>query len=1621
MTIHVLGPLLVKGDRASALAPRDRVVLGALVVRLGQEVPLDTLTDALWGDLPPASAAKVVQGCVVRLRRVLGAELILTGQAGYRLVVAAHAVDAQRFEALLDQGVEQLAVGEPDRAAYTVQQALALWRGAPLPELEDWEPGRLEAQRLTDLRLQAEELLVEALISTGQHHQVLAEARARVGEEPLRERRWQLLARAQYQSGLQADALTTLRRAREHLIDELGLDPSPELVALETAILRQDPALEMGAAPVPPGEPPYPGLMSFDVGDAATFFGREQEVQNCLRTWSAHGLVTVVGPSGSGKSSLVRAGVAAQVAARGHRVVVMTPGSRPLRALRAAVDGAASAKDVVLVVDQAEELVTACVDEDERQSFVTALVDLAPRVRPVFALSADRLGELAAYPQLVRLIEPGIYLLTRLDSAALRDVIERPARLTGLLLEPGLVDVLVRDVEEQPGALPMLAHALRQTWERREGRTLTVAGYEASGGIQGAVAQSAEDVYHDLTAAQQTDLRDLLLRLVSPSPDREPALNRVPHDVVAPDDRRRAIVERLVRARLLTRDQGTVEIAHASLVRAWPRLRRWLADDLQGQLLWHHLADSTLSWDSSGRPDDELYRGTRLAAATEWERRARPSLTQAERDFLTASRQLHERDARRAQDEATRQRRSVRRLRVLVAAVAAVALVATLLGVSASRQADRADGEALRARSHELAASSLQVLGDDPGLARALAVASAADVTTAPSLQTSGALHRALAEDRVVARLTFPHDVGRLTAHIHPDGDRVAMTSEWPGRGARAVDVQWVGTGEHHTINLPGDAEASSAIFDRARYSPGGEQLLAGVLWHPSHPGRIGPEMDERAEPPAGLAGVHVYDAESHELLQVIDVGPCGGGLLDATDTHLSVYVPDGPGCTWGIAVPRTLLLVDRGSAEVTELARGVTNLVGAAVLSADGGVVAHEYRVPREDPDDTEDAGASGAPERREIVVRDLLRGTEVGRWEGDVLRAVSPDGQFVLQGLGGWEVRDLDDPDAGPVRFGGESGVGTYADFAADGQTVLTVGSNGEVNRWDHRTGQRVANHPGLREGELSVARDGRVAVADASGVGVAVVDLDRGAEGPRLRTCEVDTSRLASVERTGSQMLVASPCQSGPHQTLVVELAEGEVRAVAQHEGHGWAPAPDGGRWFRSVEQGAGLADALEVVGAGSVETVRLQGVCYRYVEGGASPQEAGCAVLPEQPFFFDPCDVAWSPDGDLLAAKACPFHPGLAVWDTRSGDLVHAVAHLHQEIEDAPVDVAFTPDGSELVVTTDGGRVVVLSVEDWSVVRQGVPAVAGGWWLTVAGFTAAGDILAVSEIHAPDGSSDSALHRIDGQTFETLASRLSLHEGAVLDAAYWPATDRVATASAQGVVRVWDSSLDLVHEVPVGPAVPALTWLDQERLAVLSQDGALSVVTTDPQQLLSLGRSDLSRPLTTAECRRFGFPDPGCPTLAVLAAWAAPPDDLDGTYRLVRDAASLTADMVASFESEHGATPDAASQEELTFIGADVLRDRTGLELTLQDSVFEIRPLGQAPTQIQEPEPFCEGSYQTSGDTLNLTAERGSWCLPGLYLEATYELTDDGLHLDLEGFRGPYWERYLWADQMLTRTG
>ena len=402
-------------------------------------------------------------------------------------------------------------------------------------------------------------------------------------------------------------------------------------------------------------------------------------------------------------------------------MTVLTPGSDPAASLVAAV--ASSRPSRVLVIDQLEELFTAGHPVAAVSSFLDQLVTLAVSGdRVVAVVRADQIGGLSASPGMARMVERGLHLVTPMSAVALRRAIEGPAAQAGLRIEQGLVELLVREIEDEPGALPLLSHALAETWARREAGVLTVDGYRATGGIHGAVAQSAEQMWESLPPDQQATVRDLWLRLVVPTPDGDPVAVRLALSVAAPDPERERVVDLLVRCRLVTTDDRTVSVAHEAVIRAWPRLRSWLDEDSAGLLTLRHLSVAAEDWHAGGRPHSELYRGPRLDAALAWRERAAPTLTPVEDAFLdaAAARARAEQEGVRAR---ARQRvRENRRLRLTATATALGLVLALLAGSLAVQRSREASSTARDALIDSLVARSVALRSTQRDLAALLAV-----------------------------------------------------------------------------------------------------------------------------------------------------------------------------------------------------------------------------------------------------------------------------------------------------------------------------------------------------------------------------------------------------------------------------------------------------------------------------------------------------------------------------------------------------------------------------------------------------------------------------------------------------------------------------------------------------------------------------------------------------------------------------------------------------------------------------------------------------------------------------------------------------------------------------------
>ncbi len=576
-------------------------------------------------------------------------------------------------------------------------------------------------------------------------------------------------------------------------------------------------------------ECPYPGLAAFTAEQARWFFGRARliaEVTSRIDNSLREGTLVLVAPSGAGKSSLLQAGLLPALARGALPAVgsqewprlVFTPTAHPITELATRIASLAGAEPAsaaaeltadpdrgvailraalrsrggspgrdaaraVVVVDQLEELFTLCTDEAERRGFIDLLTRLAepaaggiPVGLVICGLRADFYAPCTDYPQLRAALQNGQILLGPMSESELRETILYPARSVGLDVEPGLVELLLRDIGAadggagegsaagyEAGRLPLLAHALRATWQQRHGSTLTVEAYLATGGIQHAVATTAERVFANLDASAQEATRWMFLRLVKIG---DGAIEDTRRRVTRTDILReaaepaaaRAVLDAFTLARLLTQKQDTVEITHEALLRAWPTLRQWIGSDRAGNLIHQQLEDDAASWDRHGRDTSALYRGSRLAAARAWAASSPygQSASATASAFIAASnRQEH---------------RGTRIRRASVAVLAALALAASAAALFAFKERATAITQRNSAVSAEVATVANQLYASNPALARQLSLAA---FNLAPSPEAYGSLLNATGKP-IAGQLD---GIGLNGVAFNADGSMLATSS----------------------------------------------------------------------------------------------------------------------------------------------------------------------------------------------------------------------------------------------------------------------------------------------------------------------------------------------------------------------------------------------------------------------------------------------------------------------------------------------------------------------------------------------------------------------------------------------------------------------------------------------------------------------------------------------------------------------------------------------------------------------------------------------------------------------------------------------------------------------------
>ncbi|MEM7335634.1 MAG: hypothetical protein AAF490_26385 [Chloroflexota bacterium] len=445
---------------------------------------------------------------------------------------------------------------------------------------------------------------------------------------------------------------------------------------------------------------PFMGLKYFDTKDADLFFGREKLTDTLADELKNSRFLAVVGASGSGKSSLVRAGLVPklQQADPNLRIHLITPTDHPLEAIATEltrksksigvtakfVDSLANERrtlhlaakrlvkgeqKLLLVIDQFEELFTVCRSEAQRKAFLDNLITAvsAKHSGPntiVISLRADFYHHCAQYPELRALLENHQRFIGAMTAEELRRAIEEPAHRHQLQFEEGLVDLLLRDLgamsgeAPEPGALPLLSHALLETWRRRDGNKLTLSGYTEAGGVHGAIAKTAETVFQEqLSQPERVIARSIFLRLTELGEGTQDTRRRALISELLPADSASAethkVLQLLSDARLITTDEETAEVAHEALIREWPTLRNWLNRDRTGLRLHRHLTEAVQSWEELDRDQGELYRGARLDQALQWADTHDDELNDLEREFLSESQAVDAAQSRR--EKLTRQ------------------------------------------------------------------------------------------------------------------------------------------------------------------------------------------------------------------------------------------------------------------------------------------------------------------------------------------------------------------------------------------------------------------------------------------------------------------------------------------------------------------------------------------------------------------------------------------------------------------------------------------------------------------------------------------------------------------------------------------------------------------------------------------------------------------------------------------------------------------------------------------------------------------------------------------------------------------------------------------------------
>lgn len=1202
---------------------------------------------------------------------------------------------------------------------------------------------------------------------------------------------------------------------------------------------------------------PYPGLMPFGTEHEDWFHGRGQMTSDVLDRMDARmragGPLMLIGPSGAGKSSLLAAGVIP--ALRDGRLpgssewsrLMLTPTASPAMALAAAFgegtnDINARAKSwradsaqcvaelnaesgLLLVVDQFEEVFTACADEAERQWFVGVLDLLAkPEVGAavVLSLRADFYESCTAYPQLRAALQAGPVLLGPMSAGELKQAIELPAQSVRLKVQEGLVELLLADLGAagglagagSAGRLPLLAHALRATWQQRSGHLLTVDGYRLTGGIQRALANTADRLFDPLPPSAREMARWVFLRLVTVGRDADDTRRRVRYDELlkhAPDpESAKSVVDDFTRDRLLTRDQDSVTITHEVLIRAWPRLRDWIEQDRDGNLVRQDLEEAAADWERADQEPAALYGGSRLEIAQAWAEKHPADLSLAARTFLaTAERQ---------------QRRGQRLRRIAVTVITLLAVTASTAAVFAFVQNARAVRDRNQAVDAATASSSQQLAPTNSSLSAQLALAA---YRMNPSAQ---------ATSRLITTENTPMDIrlagskgSAYTVAYSPDGHTVAA-----GYVYQKIVQLWDVSNPSHPVKLgsplPEDSSVDSILS--LAFSPDGRTLAVGGhsssigdngsggfvdLWDltsPSHPVRL-----ERAPTPAPRSFDFFSSVESlafssdgrtlaagraSDDVTIWNVSKSGdltlaGKTLFACTSSANPFLaalsfsPDG----------HTLATTCNGANDDSASAVALWNTADPAHPTLRGQPLAVDKTVDSVafSPDGHTLAAGSKDSDVHLWNVTDPDHPGTLGKAltgpANPVLSvAFSPDGHTLAAGSADnavylWNVTDLKTitPLGRPLTSPGVSV--TAVAFSPDSHTLVAGNGDGAVNLWELPSTQLVGG--GGAVNSVAFSPDGRVMAAGNQSRTVSL-----------WNTTDPGHPTPLGAPLTGPGQSVDSVAFSPDGRTLAAGDTNGDVTLWnVTDPGHPMRLGPPLTGVNGAVLSLAFSRDGKTLAAAGDHY---LQGQINLWnVSDPASPESLG-DISTDHTTSIE--SISFSPNGHILATGGDTSTHEVGLWSTTSLDQDVRISEPISEPTGISTWVSFSPDGKTLATGNSNGVITLWNTTDPShPVRRGKPLTVPGGSLWSIAFSPDGRTLAAAG-HTSVGTI--ALWNVSDPDHPTaIGEPLTTTTGAVSVLAFSPDSHTLAATTDDGVATVWDLKVGFAINNICGHSEGALT--------------------------------------------------------------------------------------------------------------------------------------------------------------------------------------------------------------------